>query len=185
MADPIILKTRRMLLRPPFMDDAPQIAERVGLKEVAWNLGRVPHPYQVSDAEDWLQDVPSRWEEDTAYVLAMTRRGEGVMGCISLRLMPMDVWEIGYWLGKPWWGQGYATEAATALLDWAERELSISRFASGHFTDNPASGRILTKLGFIRAGETELYGPARGGKYPCVRYGKGIAPDLAVKLAAH
>lgn len=185
MANPIILKTRRMLLRPPFLEDAAQIAARVGLKEVAWNLGRVPHPYDVSDAEDWLQHVPTKWEEDTSYVLAMTLPDDGVIGCISLRLVPMDVWEIGYWLGKPWWGRGYASEAAAALMTWAEGELALSRFASGHFADNPASGRILTKLGFVPAGETELFGRARGRKDPCVRYAKGIEPDLALKLAAH
>ena len=185
MADPIILRTRRMLLRPPFMDDAAQIAERIGIRDVAWNLGRVPFPYQVRDAEAWLQHVPSKWDEDTAHVFAMTLPEDGLIGCISLRLVPMDVWEIGYWLGKPWWGQGYTSEAAVALMDWAQSELELSRFASGHFSDNPASGRILTKLGFSLAGETELFGVARGRKEPCMRYAKGIEPDLALKLAAH
>lgn len=174
-----------MLLRPPFMDDAAQIAERIGIRDVAWNLGRVPFPYQVRDAEAWLQHVPSKWDEDTAYVFAMTLPEDGLIGCISLRLVPMDVWEIGYWLGKPWWGHGYTSEAAAALMDWAQMELELSRFASGHFSDNPASGRILTKLGFSLAGETELFGVARGRKEPCMRYAKGIEPDLALKLAAH
>lgn len=185
MADPIILKTRRLVLRPPLMEDAPQIAARIGVKEIAWNLGRVPHPYAISDAEDWLQHVPTKWDQDTAYVLAMTLQGEGVIGCVSLRLMPMDVWEVGYWLGKPWWGQGYTTEAATALMDWAERDMSISRFSSGHFTDNPASGRVLRKLGFTPVGEAELFGLARGQKSPCLRYTKGTEADLALKLVAH
>lgn len=185
MADPIILKTERLLLRPPFMEDAPQIAARIGDKDIAWNLGRVPYPYQISDAEDWLQHVPQKWQDDTAYVMAMTLPEEGLIGCVSLRLKPMDVWEIGYWLGKAWWGLGYTTEAAAALLGWAERDLSISRFASGHFVDNPASGRILLKLGFTIAGETELYGLARGRKSPCIRYTKGTEPDLALKLVVH
>lgn len=174
-----------MLLRPPFLDDAAQIAERIGTRDVAWNLGRAPFPYQITDAEDWLQHVPTKWDEDTAYIFAMTLPENGLIGCISLRLVPMDVWEIGYWLGKPWWGQGYTSEAASALMDWAQSELELSRFASGHFSDNPASGRILTKLGFVPAGETELFGLARGRKDPCMRYAKGIEPDLAIKLAAH
>jgi len=185
MADPIILKTERLLLRPPFMEDAVQIAERIGDKDIAWNLGRVPHPYQVSDAEAWLQHVPAKWQDDTAYVMAMTLPDDGLIGCVSMRLLPMDVWELGYWLGKSWWGQGYATEAAAALLGWAERDLSISRFSSGHFTDNPASGRILLKLGFKMVGEAELFGLARGEKSPCIRYTKGTEPDLALKLVVH
>lgn len=185
MADPVILKTQRLVLRPPLPFDAPQIVERLGVKEVAWNLGRVPHPYSVTDAEDWLADIPMRWAEDTSYSFAITRETEGMMGCVSLRLLPMDVWEIGYWLGEPWWGLGYMTEAATALLNWAETDLNISRFASGHFTDNPASGRILTRLGFTLVGETELFGLARGKKAPCLRYTKGTDPELALKLVAH
>lgn len=185
MADPIILKTERLLLRPPFVEDAAQIATLLNHKDMAWSLGRVPYPYTAADAETWLQDVPAKWQSDTAYTMAVTLPDNGLIGCVSLRLLPMDVWEVGYWLGKPWWGMGYTTEAAKAVLDWAERDLSISRFSSGHFTDNPASGRTLLKLGFTPVGETELFGLARGGKSPCIRYTKGTEPDLALKLVGH
>jgi RimJ/RimL family protein N-acetyltransferase len=155
------------------------------VKDVAWNLGRVPYPYALEDAEEWLDGVPQRWAEDTAYIFASVHPDDGLIGCISLRLVPMDVWEIGYWLGKSWWGQGYTTEAAMALMTWAERDLQLSRFASGHFADNPASGRVLRKLGFEPVGETELYSLARGVNSPSVRYTKGTEPDLALRLAAH
>ncbi len=185
MANPLILRTQRLLLRPPLPQDARQIAERIGDRDVAWNLGRAPYPYQISDAEAWLERVPKGWAEDTAYVLLLTRPEEGVMGCIGLDLKPMDVWEIGYWLAKPWWGQGYITEAAQAVMAWAENTMSIHRFASGHFTDNPASGRVLEKLGFKAVGEVDLFGRARGKKSPAIRYAKGADPDLALRLAAH
>lgn len=185
MADPIILKTKRLLLRPPFMEDAPQIAERIGVRDVAWNLGRAPFPYKVSDAEDWLERIPKGWHDDTAYILLITRPEEGVIGCVGLDLKPMDVWELGYWVGRDWWGEGYVTEAAAAILDWAENSIGIGRFAAGHFTDNPSSGRVLEKLGFTAVGETELFGLARGQKSPCTRYTKGAEPGLALKLAAH
>lgn len=185
MTDPVILKTARLILRPPLPQDAAHIATRIGVKDVAWNLGRVPYPYALEDAEEWLDGVPQKWAEDTAYIFAMVHPDYGLIGCVSLRLVPMDVWEIGYWLGKSWWGQGYTSEAAAALMMWAERDLELTRFSSGHFSDNPASGRVLTKLGFTLAGETELHGRARGGKYPCVRYAKGVDPELAVSLAAH
>jgi len=185
MADPIILKTERLLLRPPFIEDAAAIAAHLNQKDISWNLGRVPHPYTVAEAETWLQDVPEKWQNDTSYVMVMTLPGDDVIGCVSMRLLPMDVWELGYWLGKSWWGNGYTTEAAKAMLDWAERDLSISRFSSGHFIDNQASGRTLLKLGFTPVGETELFGLARGGKSPCIRYTKGTEPDLALKLVVH
>ncbi|MEO1659766.1 MAG: GNAT family N-acetyltransferase [Pseudomonadota bacterium] len=185
MADPIILRTRRLLLRPPLPDDAAQIAERIGVKEVAWNLGRAPYPYKKSDADDWIERVPQGWVDDTAYVLLITHEMDGVIGCVGLDLKPMDVWEIGYWLGKPWWGRGYVTEATAAVMDWAETAMELRQFASGHFTDNPASGKVLKKLGFVPVGETELFGLARGRKDPCVRYSKGTDANLALKLVAH
>lgn len=185
MANPLILRTERLLLRPPLPHDAPQISEHIGVRDIAWNLGKAPYPYQLSDAEEWLERVPKGWVEDTAYVLMITTPEDGVMGCIGLDLKPMDVWEIGYWLGKPWWGQGYITEAATAVMDWAENTMSIDKFASGHFVDNPASGRVLEKLGFTPVGEVELFGRARGKKSPAIRYSRGTDPNLALKLAAH
>lgn len=185
MANPIILRTERLVLRPPLPDDAPQIAERIGVKDVAWNLGRAPYPYRQTDAEEWIERVPHGWDEETAYVLLITHETEGVIGCVGLDLKPMDVWEIGYWLGKPWWGRGYITEAAMAIMEWAESKMELRQFASGHFVDNPASGRVLKKLGFVPVGETELFGRARGRKDPCVRYSKGTDPELALRLAAH
>jgi len=71
------------------------------------------------------------------------------------------------------------------MMEWAENAMDLRQFASGHFTDNPASGRVLQKLGLVAVGETELFGLARGRKDPCVRYSKGTDRDLALKLAAH
>lgn len=185
MADPIILKTSRLVLRPPMPDDAPEIAERIGVKAVVWNLGRAPYPYALSDAEAWVEKVPQGWVEDTAYVFVLTRRDEGVIGCVGLDYKPGDVWEIGYWLGEPWWGLGYVTEAAGAVMHWAETEMGFTRFAAGHFVDNPASGKVLTKLGFEPVGEKEMYGRARDAMTPATRYTKGTEPELALSLAAH
>ena len=185
MANPIILRTERLVLRPPLPHDAEQIAARIGVKDVAWNLGSAPYPYQLSDAEDWVDRVPKGWVEDTAYVLVITHQDAGVIGCVGLDLKPMDVWEIGYWLAQDWWGQGFVTEAARAVMNWAEEDMDIQHFASGHFVDNPASGRVLLKLGFEPCGEVELFGRARGEKALAVRYTKGTDPDLALRIAAH
>lgn len=185
MANPVILRTQRLILRPPLPDDVDEIAERIGLKDVAWNLGSAPYPYSTSDAEDWVMKNPQGWADDTAYVFVATHPSEGVIGCVGLDLKPMDVWEIGYWVGKPWWGRGYVTEAAAAVMNWAETTMGLTQFASGHFVDNPASGSVLLKLGFEPVGKTELFGRARGHKSPALRYAKGADPELALKLAAH
>ena len=185
MADPVIIRTERLVLRPPLPADAAEIASRIGIRDVAWNLGRAPFPYQISDAEAWVERVPQGWAQDSGYVLVLTHASDGVIGCVGLDRKPMDIWEIGYWLGKPWWGRGYVTEAASALMTWAQDAKGIEKFASGHFSDNPASGRVLIKLGFDPCGETEMFGLARGGKHPAIRYTKGTDPELALKLAAH
>ena len=185
MADPVIIRTERLVLRPPLPQDASHIVERLGSKGVAWNLGRVPHPYQMADAEAWLEKIPQSWSEDSSYSFAITHPIDGMIGCVSLRLLPFEVWEVGYWLGEAWWGLGYTTEAAAALLHWAENERKIERCSSGHFTDNPASGAILRKLGFQPVGEASLFGLARGTDSPCIRYTKGTDPELALKLVAH
>ncbi|MEM6586038.1 MAG: GNAT family N-acetyltransferase [Pseudomonadota bacterium] len=185
MANPVILKTPRLILRPPMTSDAAQIAACLNDREVAWNLGRVPHPYLATDAEAWLRDVPEKWIKGEAYTFAVTHLKDEMVGCVSLRLLPMDVWEFGYWLAKPLWGLGLTSEAAIAVLDYAEDRLGLEQFSSGHFIDNPASGRILTKLGFEPVGETVLYGMARGTEAPCIRYTRGTDPDLALRLVAH
>ncbi len=79
-------------------------------------------------------------------------------------------WEIGYWYGMPYWGLGYASEAARALMDWARDQLGAKVFVAGHFADNPASGNVLRKLGFVRTGSQDLFGLARQGTSPAERY---------------
>ena len=95
MADPVIIKTKRLVLRPPLPQDAPQIVESLGVKGVAWNLGRVPHPYLLEDAEAWLEKIPQSWSEDASYSFAITLPDDGMIGCVSLRLLPFEVWEVG------------------------------------------------------------------------------------------
>ncbi len=185
MVNPVILKTERLLLRPPLLDDAESITRHISERDVPWNLGRAPYPYQLSDAEEWLLRIPKGWAEDTAYVFLITGQDNNVIGCVGLNLKPLDVWEIGYWIAKPWWGQGVVTEAAHAVMSWAEQTMRINKFVSGHFVDNPASGRVLMKLGFKAVGEVELFGKARGKKSPAIRYTKGADPGLALRLAAH
>ena len=129
MADPVIIRTERLVLRPPLPQDAPHIVERLGAKDVAWNLGRVPHPYQMADAEAWLEKIPKSWAEDSSYSFAITHPIDGMIGCVSLRLLPFEVWEVGYWLGEEWWGLGYMTEAAAALLRSRLRLLERTRLS--------------------------------------------------------
>jgi RimJ/RimL family protein N-acetyltransferase len=92
-----------------------------------------------------------------------------------------DIWEIGYWIGKPYWGQGYVTEAAAGLLAWAQHEMGVTRFVSGHIFDNPASGKVLTKLGFTYAGDIEMYVKGRDCSVVSPRYILNAPIEVALK----
>ena len=185
MAYPAIVKTERLILRVPLPEDAPQIAQSIGRKEVVWNLGRAPFPYALSDANAWIERTPEQWMTDRAYSFVITLPETGVIGAVGVDHLADQVWEIGYWVGAPWWGLGYATEAAAAVLEWAQAKHGLRAFVSGHFVDNPASGNVLTKLGFEPVGEIQLPSLARGEKSRALRYVRGAKPEQALGMAIH
>ena len=159
-------RTPRLLLRPGWAEDAPALAAAIGDEGIVRNLGTVPWPYRLRDAEAFLAGprdpvLPS--------LLAFRRTAvepELVGGC-SLRRKPSGAVEIGYWTARAHWGRGFATEAAAALVDIA-RALRIARVEGAHFTDNPASGRVLEKLGFEPTGITApRLSLGRGAEVPC------------------
>jgi len=185
MSETVILHTERLSLRAPQARDAVQIAERIGLKDVAWNLGRAPYPYDLSDAEDFILSTQKKWQEGKACAFMLEHPKDGVIGGCGLDGHGDGLWEIGYWVGKPWWGQGFITEAASTVLNWGRDERGITKFVSGHFTDNPASGRVLTKLGFEPVGVVDHFGAARGELSPALRYTLGADPQDALRTATH
>lgn len=176
------IRTQRLVLRAPVRADAEQLAALIGLPEVALNLGTVPLPYGINNALDWIAKTARAPGGEHAFVIDLP--GQGVIGGAGLRLIG-EVFELGYWLGKPWWGAGYVTEAAAGLLDWAERALDTQAFMAGHYLDNPASGRVLEKLGFEAVGVRDLFGRARGCASPSKRYVRGAPAEAALALGAH
>jgi len=181
------IKTARLTLRPFHETDARRIAYLAGDYDVARWCGRVPHPYSYKMALDWLATHPKKLESGTEFPFAIELERDGLIGSIGVNRLGKGAdapWELGYWLGKPYWGLGYATEAATSLMQWAQAELGAKVFTAGHFTDNPVSGKVLRKLGFARTGTSELFGLARQTTSPCERY---VWPEgaAAAKLADH
>ena len=181
------IETARLTLRPFRETDARRIAYLAGDYDVARFCGRVPHPYSLKMAIDWLATHPEKLESRAEFPLAIELERDGLIGSIGVNRLGEGEdapWELGYWLGKPYWGVGYATEAARALMDWARCELGVRVFTAGHFTDNPVSGKVLRKLGFVRSGSAELFGLARQRTSPCERY---VWPEGAVasRLADH
>jgi RimJ/RimL family protein N-acetyltransferase len=166
------LQTERLVLRPYREADIPELLPLIGTREVAATTLRIAHPYTERDARAFFALA----EEPDKLWLAITLRGNGQqIGGIGLRIeMQQQHAELGYWLGVPYWGQGYATEAAREMLRYGFEDLGLHRIFASHFKHNPASGRILKKLGMKYEGcqrehlrkwdqwvDSELYGLLR------------------------
>ena len=167
----LLIETQRLALRPFEAADARRIAYLAGEYDVARMCGRVPSPYPLAHAREWIAGHDRLRQRGQEYPFAITLARDGLIGSCGVTRMPgVEAWEIGYWLGMPYWGQGFASEAAHAVMDWAGVELDATAFTAGNFFDNPASGGVLRKLGFVHSGAGELFGLARGGKAPVERY---------------
>lgn len=158
------LRTERLLLRPLAMADAPRISELSSNPNVARNVARIPHPNPVVAVEGWMLQLFARQPIGVDHVRALVTEGDGLIGVMGahgeLGWGGDRAIEIGYWLGEPYWNQGYATEALKAFVVEAS---SLGELAAGHFIDNPASGRVLEKAGFTYTGvEQDLFCLARG-----------------------
>ncbi|MBN9534390.1 MAG: GNAT family N-acetyltransferase [Alphaproteobacteria bacterium] len=161
------LETERLLLRPPEEADIPSTVVLLGDFDVAKNLARVPHPFTRAHAEDFLRSSIEAHAAGTAFRFSILRKaGEMHIGSIGLSLRD-GVFELGYWLGRPYWGQGFATEAARRVAGFAFYNLKATRIVAGRFYDNPASGRVLAKLGAVAAGVEPRDCLARGHAVYC------------------
>lgn len=166
-------ETNRLYLRPLHKSDAARVAYLAGDYDVAKMTGTIPHPYSVKSALDWVSKRTNPPDGEVIHSFAVTRQLDGVIGCCGVTKRELDgqtTWELGYWIGKPYWGQGYATEAAIGVMDWARDNLSAEVFTAGHYSDNSPSGSILRKLGFEHTGSDQAFGIARQCISQCERY---------------
>jgi len=161
------LETERLLLRPPDFRDVPAITTWLGDLDVAKNLATVSHPYREEDARGFVTRAVERRAAGEEFVFAIERKEESMfIGCSGLRLKDGQ-FRLGYWLGRPFWGQGYASEAAKKVVSFAFHDLKAGSVGAGWFHDNPASGRVLEKLGFRHVGAEQHLSEARGREVPC------------------
>lgn len=138
-----VLETERLVLRAPRIEDAKRIAALANDRRIAENTARMPHPYSVGDAKEWIAAANGKAGETILVITA----GDEVIGACGFELRN-GAPEIGYWIGVPFWGSGYATEAARALIDYAFGERSYPALHAGARVSNPASRRVLEKCGF-------------------------------------
>ncbi len=173
-------RTERLLLRPGWREDAQALCQTIGDERIVRNLAKVPWPYRLQDAETWLGREHGPNEASCLIFL----RGSGaprLVGAVGFGRTPEGEPEFGYWVARPFWGQGIATEAGRALIANARDSLRLPRLVAGHFIDNPASGRVLDKLGFRPTGVTRgRYSLGRDAIAPCREY----ALELAGRKAA-
>lgn len=160
-------RTERLLLRPGWREDAPALYQAIADEGLIRNLGTVPWPYRLADAEAFL--AAERGPSDASMLIfRRTDAAPELIGTIGLGRKPSGLFELGYWIARPHWNRGYATEAGKAVIAAARDGLRLGKLIAGHFVDNPASGRVLEKLGFRPTGVTApRLSRGRGVEAPC------------------
>lgn len=161
-------RTKRLMLRPGWPEDAPALAGAIGHEDVVMKISRAPWPYTVEHAHAFLNQ--QRRADEVVFVVTTADGVEPrIIGCIGIH--PEGDWhELGYWFTPDVWGRGYATEAGRQVIDIARYAMGIRRLSAGHYVDNPASGRVLAKLGFRPTGRVEQqFCRARGAHVGCVK----------------
>lgn len=148
------LTTSRLQLRGFQLYDASRVAFLAGDFDVARMVSSIPHPYEERMAVEWIQEHANLLQSQTAiHYVIIQRENSLLIGAMGLQFdWQNHSAELGYWIGKPYWNQGYATEAARAVLEYAFKELDINRIEARHMTKNPASGSVMQKIGMTYEG---------------------------------
>jgi RimJ/RimL family protein N-acetyltransferase len=194
-----VLETARLTLRAPRFEDAEAIATLVNDRRIAENTSRIPHPYGLADAQAFLTAANTDDGEITFLISSpaalaseasgqrgnslevrapdtrpepgsSARDGGSIVGCCGIAKLDGETPEIGYWLGVAFWGKGYATESARALIDHAFGELRYDTLLAGARVSNPASRRVLEKCGFQWTGVGLYRIRALASSAPCDRF---------------
>ncbi len=171
----MFVRTQRLTLRPGWPEDAPALARAIDHEAVVRNLSRAPWPYSIEAAETFL----AHWTEMCFLVFEHRAGTVTLIGCTSIDAVRGESHELGYWFTPSAWGKGYATEAARGVLA-AARAAGIRKVTARHAVDNPASGRVLRKLGFTPTGLVEpVWSKGRGGEMPCAAFELDLDAEAA------
>ena len=166
------IETERLLLRPMRETDAPRLVKLANRPEIAHMLASMPHPYSLSDAEDFLDAVRALPANAGNFAITLKDAPDELIGGIGYGPpanradKPSHEIDFGYWLGLDYWGKGYASEAAMTVIRHAFEISSIEQIDTEYLTINPASGRVLTKAGFVDKGERTCYSQGSGQTRP-------------------
>ena len=175
------IRTPRLTLRRMIMADAPRVHEIQSNWNVARMLRMAPFPPTVGGIRDWLSLFQGQWISGTAYRFAVLAKAR-VIGCADVDEIASGSGELGFWFDEAYWGRGLAGEAAPAVLNFAFETAGLERLLSGHAADNPASGRVLGKLGFRWIGDVELWSRSRQESIIQRQYERVATANEAVPL---
>lgn len=149
------LLTHNLVLRPLRVEDAVRIVELAGNPNVARNTRRIPMPFSEEQAREFIAEQRSSFNKGQEWTWAICQKdGLALIGCIGVAFADEMSAELGYWLGEPYWGKGYASEAGRAVIDHVFSTCTLWELDARHLFTNPASGRVLTKLAFQLVGFT-------------------------------
>ncbi len=144
------IETPRLLLRP----FAPAVQRLAADRDIASTTQHIPHPYEAGMAEEWIGTHQARYERGEGITFAIVRCSDNaLLGAVGLRIdQQHGRAELGAWLGKPYWNQGYCTEADAAVVRYGFEVLGLNRIYASHFRRNPAAGRVIQKIGMVHEG---------------------------------
>lgn len=161
--------TDRLILRPIERTDAPRFAALCNDIDIARNTARIPHPYKSADARDFVKRSAAAFKTGEEYAFAVCRHGK-IIACAGAMPTGANAVDVGYWVGASYRGDGVAAEAARAVIQFAFERHGVGLAVAGYFTDNPASGRVLEKIGFAPTGEiVKTMSAGRGHKADTMR----------------
>lgn len=143
-----LLTTERLILRPFQLSDAGKVQNLAGDEHIANGTINIPHPYADGMAGQWIGKHLAGWQSQQSAIYAITLKlNYQLIGCVGLHNIEERTAQLGYWIGLPYWGQGYCTEAAKRLTDFGFKRLNLDMIYGQHLSRDPSSGRILQKIG--------------------------------------
>jgi RimJ/RimL family protein N-acetyltransferase len=160
------IETERLFLRLFELSDARRVRELACDKEIADTTTNIPHPYEKGMAEEWISTHRIKFESgECAHFGVILKSSMELIGAIGLVIdKGFNRAELGYWIGKEYWDQGYCTEAARAVLEYGFNQLLLHKITASHFSRNPSSGKVLSKIGMEKEGFLKKH-LAKNGEY--------------------
>lgn len=161
----IELETERLLLRPYKMEDAPIVTPLLNNYNVSRWTVNIPYPYELKDAESFIEKVTESWIKEAGVTFAIVLKGSGdLIGACGADLREEGEYELGYWLAEPYWGKGYMSEVVMALVSYLKDKKKPTRIYAGHDPENVGSEKVLLKAGFKSTCEIETRPSSARGK---------------------